>query len=39
MDAVNKINHAPARGEEPLHPVKLISVTINRVGPEPRGKH
>ena len=39
MEVVEKINHAPAHGEDPVHPVKLISVTIDRVGPEPRGKH
>jgi cyclophilin family peptidyl-prolyl cis-trans isomerase len=38
MDVVEKINRAPTRGEEPVHPVKLISVTINRVGPEPKSK-
>jgi len=39
MDVVEKINRAPAHGEEPVHPVTLQSVTITRVGPEPRGKH
>jgi peptidyl-prolyl cis-trans isomerase A (cyclophilin A) len=38
MDVVEKISHAPAHGEDPVHPVTLISVTITRVGPEPRGK-
>jgi hypothetical protein len=36
---VEKINHAPAHGEVPINPVKLISVTIMRVGPEPKAKH
>jgi cyclophilin family peptidyl-prolyl cis-trans isomerase len=35
MDVVEKINHAPVRDERPLAPVKLSSVTIMRVGPEP----
>ncbi len=38
ISVVEKINHLPAHGEEPVHPATLISVTINRVGPEPR-KH
>jgi len=36
MEVVEKINHAPAHGEDPVHPTTLISVTINRVGAEPR---
>jgi hypothetical protein len=32
---VAKINHAPVRGDRPVDPVKLIGVTIERVGPEP----
>lgn len=36
MEVVEKINHAPAHGELPVHPVTLIGVTIKRVGPEPR---
>jgi cyclophilin family peptidyl-prolyl cis-trans isomerase len=39
IEVVEKINHAPAHGEVPINPVKLISVTIMRVGPEPKGKH
>jgi cyclophilin family peptidyl-prolyl cis-trans isomerase len=35
IEVVEKINHLPVRGEEPVHPAKLISVTINRIGPEP----
>jgi peptidyl-prolyl cis-trans isomerase A (cyclophilin A) len=34
-DVVNRIDHAPVRGDKPLSPVKLISVTIERIGPEP----
>jgi cyclophilin family peptidyl-prolyl cis-trans isomerase len=34
MDVVEKINHAPVHGEEPVNPVKLIGVTIIRVGKE-----
>lgn len=37
-DVVNAINHLPARGDRPVNPVKLISVTIQRVGPEPPTK-
>ena len=39
LEVVEKIDHAPAHDETPVHPVKLISVTITRVGPEPKGKH
>jgi peptidyl-prolyl cis-trans isomerase A (cyclophilin A) len=35
LDVVSKINHAPVRGDRPVDPVKLISVTIDRIGPEP----
>jgi peptidyl-prolyl cis-trans isomerase A (cyclophilin A) len=35
MEVAEKINHAPAHGEEPIHPAKLISVAITRIGPEP----
>jgi peptidyl-prolyl cis-trans isomerase A (cyclophilin A) len=35
QDVVNRINHAPVRDEKPLQPVKLVSVTIERIGPEP----
>uniref|UniRef100_Q020M1 Peptidyl-prolyl cis-trans isomerase n=1 Tax=Solibacter usitatus (strain Ellin6076) TaxID=234267 RepID=Q020M1_SOLUE len=35
MDVVEKINHLPVHGEEPVNPAKLIHVVINRVGPEP----
>jgi cyclophilin family peptidyl-prolyl cis-trans isomerase len=35
LDVVDKINHAPVREEKPLAPVKLASVTIMRIGPEP----
>jgi cyclophilin family peptidyl-prolyl cis-trans isomerase len=35
QDVVAKINHAPVRGDRPVDPVKLIGVTIERVGPEP----
>ena len=35
MDVVEKINHSPVRDEKPLDPVKLNSVTILRVGPDP----
>ena len=35
QDGVSRIDHAPVRGDKPLDPVKLISVTIERIGPEP----
>jgi cyclophilin family peptidyl-prolyl cis-trans isomerase len=35
LGVVAKINHAPVRGDKPVDPVKLIGVTIERVGPEP----
>jgi len=35
MDVVSKISHAPVHGDKPVNPVKLLSVTIARVGPEP----
>jgi peptidyl-prolyl cis-trans isomerase A (cyclophilin A) len=38
MDVVSKINHAPVVGDKPVDPVKLLSVTIERVGPEPPQK-
>jgi len=31
MDVVSKIAHAPVHGEKPVEPVKLISVTIERI--------
>jgi peptidyl-prolyl cis-trans isomerase A (cyclophilin A) len=39
MEVVDAISHAPLHGDKPVEPVKLISVTISRVGPEPAGKH
>jgi cyclophilin family peptidyl-prolyl cis-trans isomerase len=38
LDVVTRINKAPVRGEQPINPVKLISVTIERVGPVPEVK-
>ena len=38
QDVVSKISRAPVRGDKPIDPVKLTSVTIQRVGPEPKGK-
>jgi peptidyl-prolyl cis-trans isomerase A (cyclophilin A) len=35
LDVVSRINRASVRGDRPVAPVKLISVTIERVGPEP----
>jgi peptidyl-prolyl cis-trans isomerase A (cyclophilin A) len=38
MDVVDAIAHAPLHGDKPVDPVRLISVTISRVGPAPRDK-
>ena len=38
QDVVSKINEAKVRDDKPVDPVKLISVTIERVGPEPAKK-
>jgi cyclophilin family peptidyl-prolyl cis-trans isomerase len=35
QDVVAKINHAKVHGDMPVEPAKLISVTIQRIGPEP----
>jgi len=37
-DVISKINHAPVHGDRPVDPVKLVSVTIERVGAEPAKK-
>jgi cyclophilin family peptidyl-prolyl cis-trans isomerase len=39
MEVVDAISHAPLHGDKPVDPVKLISVTISRVGPERADKH
>lgn len=38
LDVVQKIATAPVHDEKPLAPVKLLSVTIMRIGPEPAVK-
>jgi peptidyl-prolyl cis-trans isomerase A (cyclophilin A) len=38
QDVVSKISHAPVRGDKPVEPVTLVSVTIERFGPEPKPK-
>jgi cyclophilin family peptidyl-prolyl cis-trans isomerase len=38
LDVVDKIDRAPCRGDQPIDPVKLIGVTIERIGPEPAHK-
>jgi peptidyl-prolyl cis-trans isomerase A (cyclophilin A) len=38
LDVVEKLVRVPAHGEEPIHPPKLISVTIERIGPPPEEK-
>ncbi len=35
QDVVARINHAPVVGDKPVDPVKLIGVTIERIGPQP----
>jgi hypothetical protein len=35
LEVVSNINHAPVRGDRPVDPLKLICVTIGRIGPEP----
>jgi len=35
LDVVEKIGRGPVHGDRPVDPVKLISVTIERIGPEP----
>src|ERR1022692_4488521 len=35
LDVIAKIDKVPVHGDQPVNPVKLISVTIQRVGPEP----
>ncbi len=39
MDVVDTISHARLHGDKPVDPVKLISVTISRVGPQSSDKH
>jgi peptidyl-prolyl cis-trans isomerase A (cyclophilin A) len=34
-DVVNRIGRVRVNGDRPIEPVKLISVTIERIGPEP----
>jgi peptidyl-prolyl cis-trans isomerase A (cyclophilin A) len=36
LEIVGKISHAPLRGDRPVDPAKLIRVTIERIGPEPK---
>jgi peptidyl-prolyl cis-trans isomerase A (cyclophilin A) len=38
MPVVMAINHTPLRGDKPIDPPRLISVRIQRVGPEPKAK-
>jgi cyclophilin family peptidyl-prolyl cis-trans isomerase len=35
LDVVQRIGNAPVHGDKPVDPVKLIGVTIERIGPEP----
>ena len=36
LEVADKIGHVRVRGDRPLDPVKLISVTIERIGPSPK---
>ena len=38
LDVIGKIDKVPVHGDQPVNPVNLISVTIQRVGPEPEVK-
>lgn len=38
MAVVMAINHTPLRGDKPVDPPRLISVRIQRVGPEPKAR-
>jgi peptidyl-prolyl cis-trans isomerase A (cyclophilin A) len=38
MPVVQAINHVPLHGDKPVDPPRLISVRIQRVGPEPKAK-
>jgi cyclophilin family peptidyl-prolyl cis-trans isomerase len=38
MDVVLKINHVPTKGDKPVDPPRLNSVSIRRVGPAPPAK-
>jgi peptidyl-prolyl cis-trans isomerase A (cyclophilin A) len=38
MPVVMAINHTPLRGDKPVDPPRLVSVRIQRVGPEPKAK-
>jgi cyclophilin family peptidyl-prolyl cis-trans isomerase len=35
QDVVERINRGPVHDDRPVQPVKLLTVTIERVGPEP----
>ncbi len=35
QDVIDKIGRLPVRGDQPVTPARLLSVTISRVGPEP----
>jgi cyclophilin family peptidyl-prolyl cis-trans isomerase len=38
MDVVDKLGRVPVRDEHPINPPKLISVTVQRIGPAPAPK-
>lgn len=39
QNVVDAIAKGPLRGEKPIDPVQLINVTIERIGPAPKGKN
>jgi peptidylprolyl isomerase len=38
LDVLNKLDSVPVRDERPVNPPKLISVTVERIGPPPAQK-
>jgi cyclophilin family peptidyl-prolyl cis-trans isomerase len=38
LDVASKINRAPVRGDKPVNPVQLMTVSLERVGPMPGKK-
>lgn len=38
IDVAERIAHAPLHDDKPVNPAKLLSVTIERIGPEPGAK-
>lgn len=36
LDVADKISHARVKGDRPVNPAKLVGVTIERIGPNPK---